>query len=290
MTITAAPQNKEQLAPLFDPATYQQFLHAEDPDDEICLVAYDNDQPIGLVWATLFPPILDAFLHTLFVLPEHRHRGVGKELMQTLYAKLNEHKITTVSTHYPQTETTPYFQNILSQDRWTKPDPYGTRFTVHIPTFEPPWYNPQYRLLPTYSIFPWSRVTKTEQKHIDQQEEREFFPIDVSPLGDETLIEPLNSLGMRFNGKLIGWMITHRLNKETICYTALYVEHHHRYTGVAIYLLIEAIKRQKRSSIPYAQFDLDTTQADRHWIRFVQNRLAPYAQSQTPLIFQEKTL
>ena len=69
---------------------------------------------------------------------------------------------------------------------------------------------------------------------------------------EDTRLEPLNSLGLRYQGEVIGWTITHRIDSETIRYSVMFVEERFQRMGRGFSLLTQAVKRQIDSGIPYA--------------------------------------
>ena len=89
-------------------------------------------------------------------------------------------------------------------------------------------------------------------------------------------MEPLNSLGLRRDGAVVGWMATHRLRADLVQYTCLFVRE-----GVArgrsIALLAEAVRRQVRAGVPLMAFMMDASNAAMH--RFLERRLTPYVVS-----------
>ena len=106
----------------------------------------------------------------------------------------------------------------------------------------------------------------------------DVYPEILSPWSDEEIIEPLNSLGLRYEDQVVGWMITHRVAENTIRYTKMFVRKDLQSLGRAISLLAKAIKLQletrEDSKAVFTVF-ADNTEM----IRFVNKRLAPYLNS-----------
>ncbi|NET42698.1 hypothetical protein [Okeania sp. SIO2B3] len=46
------------------------------------------------------------------------------------------------------------------------------------------------------------------------------YPTSLSPFGN-TPAEPLNSLGLRYETQLVGWMVTHRVATDAIRYSTM---------------------------------------------------------------------
>lgn len=87
-------------------------------------------------------------------------------------------------------------------------------------------------------------------------------------------MEPLNSLGLRYRGRLIGWMVTHRVAADTIRYSTLFVAERFRARARGISLLSAAIQRQIVS--PVTNYTFAVAAENAAMLRFVQRHLQPY--------------
>lgn len=156
-------------------------------------------------------------------------------------------------------------EQLCKKRGWEGPVLHGVRYLIEIQKLHPAWLDKDYHYARGYSSFPW-------HTHITL----ENVPYASSPFAWPE--EPdFNSLGLAYEGKTVGWMVTHRISHDTIRYTVLYTYPEYRYRGEIIKLLIESIKKQQSSEVPYAQFDLFTFGIDLRWKEFVSRRLAPYA-------------
>lgn len=82
---------------------------------------------------------------------------------------------------------------------------------------EAPWLNKNYRFSPSFTFFPWQEITPEERLNLQKQQETSLWiPDELSPFKHEENLEPLNSLGLRYEGEVVGWVITHRLSPDTI--------------------------------------------------------------------------
>lgn len=104
------------------------------------------------------------------------------------------------------------------------------------------------------------------------------YPASLNPLG-ETPAEPLNSLGLRYDDQLVGWMVTHRVATDAIRYSTMFVEKRFQRLGRGISLLSQSILRQAENSVPYCLFAVaDDNPA---MLQFVQRHLQPYLREVT---------
>ncbi|MCF2146425.1 hypothetical protein IQ276_008170 [Desmonostoc muscorum LEGE 12446] len=119
-----------------------------------------------------------------------------------------------------------------------------------------PWLH-KYSLPPTFEVFPWLEVGLSLPSGVESQR-----------------LEPLNSLGLRYGGEVIGWVFTHRVAPDTIRYTTVAIAEAFERRGRGVGLLAEAIRRQVNSNVPY----LTGSVSHRYprLLQFVQRHLTPY--------------
>jgi len=236
-----------------------------------------HSQPVGLVLAQLYPGENCGELLSLFVIPEYRQQGLGKVLLTQMEEELNHRRCSQVGLVYLPNATTPALERILEQRHWFSPQPrmlVCRSTTTHLQ--EIPWLNLHHLLPPTYEIFPWTKLTRRERKTIQKQQTGSLsYPDILSPFNEEHLMEPVNSLGLRCQGEVVGWMITHRVAVDTIRYTSLFVKKELQSIGRALPLLATAIKLQLEN--PEATKAICTVTVDNApMVKFAQRRLFPY--------------
>ena len=100
-----------------------------------------------------------------------------------------------------------------------------------------------------------------------------------SPFIEEKKIEPLNSLGLRYRDKVVGWMVNHRIAPDTIRYSEMYVHPDYKPLSQSILFLGKAIKLQCEAvpEVPNATFRVETDNTP--MVNFVNRRLAPYLEN-----------
>ncbi|CDR32960.1 hypothetical protein [Criblamydia sequanensis] len=144
--------------------------------------------------------------------------------------------------------------------------------------FKPPWFTKEMTLQEDFKIFPWKDLTPKEENRLRQLEEQFSFHPFISPTNEKIFIQYINSLGLKYKGDIVGWMITHTLpyEKEWVRYSGFFIDPQFQHQGFAIPLLQQSIKLQQNSPLRWSYFmiNLDYTESD--WIRFVEKRLAPY--------------
>ncbi|MGB3420305.1 MAG: GNAT family N-acetyltransferase [Dolichospermum sp.] len=241
-----------------------------------------GSQPVGLVLAETSTDKNQkiATILSLFVAPEHRGRGLGKGLLTYMEDELIQLHCLRVDLVYVSNSSTPYWEKILQNCNWSTPQIRMLVCSCSIINFQNArWLKLANTLPPAYTIFPWVELTKQERESIKKQQATSpWYPEILSPWSDEEIIEPVNSLGLRYETQVIGWMITHRVAEDTIRYTKMFVREDLQRLGRAISLLAKAIKLQLESMEDSKA--VYTVLADNtEMIKFADRRLAPYMNS-----------
>lgn len=212
------------------------------------VAAFIAEEMVGLILVELLPQSAEVI--SFFVAPPFRDRGIGSQLLIHLEKALIKLNCPQIDLKYRVSElTTSALEPILQQQGWQSPK---TDFLITKATIEAlsqaPWVY-KYPLPKQFTVFPWVELTKADKESILK---RKAYPDVLSPFSDDPRLEPLNSLGLRYQGEVIGWTINHRIDPDTIRYSVMFVEEKFQRMGRGFSLLTEAVKRQISSSIPYA--------------------------------------
>ncbi len=249
-------------------------------------------QPIGLALAEIKSESDDrsAKVLSLFVKERYRNSGIGTALMTKLEAKLLTKGCNKVELVYMSDKpSTTALEKLLTKLNWGESQ---SRMLVCKSTTDKiataPWLQ-KYKLASAYTLLPWvDLVPRHRQKIYQQQQEQEWYPETLNPFNNANQLEPLNSLCLLYHGDVIGWMITHRINPDTIRYTSLFIRQDLQKVGRAIPILANAIKRQVDSDIVNGIW---TVAMDNDpMVQFVKRRLSPYLTSLTESKGRQKSL
>ena len=206
--------------------------------------------------------------------PDHRQQGLGKQLLAQMEQVLSNHGCQQVYMIYSSDIATPALEHILKQDNWLPSRLYSLVCSIKPQDFKKASW--MYRPLPaSFTTFPWLELTPQQRQEIQQQQQEGLkYPPELDPFREEDRIEPINSLGLCYQGQVVGWMITHRIAPDTIRYSALFVREDLPKIRCALPLLIAAIKRQKEiPGVTTATFVVMAYNTP--MIRFLQRHLAP---------------
>lgn len=136
----------------------------------------------------------------------------------------------------------------------------------------------RFPLPPDMRIFPWVEITDRERIVIQQTYESEpWFEDGLNPFQNEKNFEPLNSLGLRYQGQVVGWMLTERIASDTILYKCMFVRQDLQKLGRGIAMFVNAIQIQDEAKIPKGiwRVKLDNPSM----LRFVKKHMMSYLTS-----------
>lgn len=258
------------------------------------VAAFYEKTMVGLVIGECIANTTKAEIISLFVEPNYRHQGIGTNLIQYLEKGLIKVGCKQVQVHYKTSKITPTdFEPLLTNCGWKKPQ---TKMILGFGNLEniaakAPWLNhlSQYQLPSDLEIFLWKDLTQSEREEIlKTQKEKPWYPEVLSPFYPDFRLETINSLGLRYQGKVVGWMINHRVSEDTIRYSTLFVAKEFQRSGKAMLLLAKSMRLQSESSIPFGKSAVQIE--NQSMLRIVSRHLTPYLIEQTESRFTKKDL
>lgn len=240
--------------------------------DEFRLVAREDDQPVGVALITLNRASGTAKLGSLVIDAAKRGRGLAQHLLRSVEATLRQAGVREVETWYEA--SAPHvaeIEHLLNKMKWGPHQPdmllaRGSKRIAHAP----------FMSLPTPvgdEVFPWTELTPEEAQALRSAS---WYPEDLGPFPDEP-VEPLNSLGLRVKGAVVGWMLNHRLDHETIRYTRLFVHPDHRIKARGMILVARSVAINVASSVPFGYFGVKADNLPMR--RLLERRIGPYLDS-----------
>jgi ribosomal protein S18 acetylase RimI-like enzyme len=245
-------ENRSQLADMTYPV-YRPLLAQTGPDyPSIGVAAFDAEGPCGLGLA--FPSEHDEPAHvlSLFVAPSARGQGVGGEVLARLTAQLKERGEPLVVALYPEgKDSTSTVERLLVRQGWSTAEPrlylfHASKTAVATMT-QAHWMRP--RTLPSgYTMFDWLDATEADKAAALEYENSPGFPHGISAFQEAETVNPVTSLGLRENGRLVGWLLTHRAGADMLRYTCLYIHPATEVKGLGFRLLSESLRRLTAST------------------------------------------
>jgi GNAT superfamily N-acetyltransferase len=264
---------------LYSPLTYplyRSWLQTLTIEGNIIAIgASVTDKPVGLALAEILGDG-SAKLLSIFVEPNSRRLGIGTALVNNLENELILRDCKSIEIIYiADQSTTLALECLLKKCNWpsAKPRMLICKTTTDDMT-NAPWMKLS-RMPAAYEIFPWMEITSQERVALKkQQEEKRWMASDAIPFDYEQDLEPINSIGLRYKGEVVGWLITHRIAPDTIRYTCSYVRPDIQKMGRIIPLYIRATQLQMEAGISRGTWTVSLMHTS--MIAFVKKHMGPY--------------
>jgi GNAT superfamily N-acetyltransferase len=279
-----APQLAQPCAAMTFPA-YRHMLsleptprHPQDGDPRVVqptgVVAVRGGEPVGLALAELpvgqqgTPELL-----SLFVRADARGQGTGTALLAALEEHLGAQGVTRVETVYMTGGAgIPAFERVLWKRRWDAPTArtMTVRFTPESAA-RASWYG-RVRLPAEYEIFPWGDLKDEERAEMQQSNAAEPW---VAPgleawAHDQRGFDSVSSVGLRYHGKVVGWVINHRIAQDVVRFTCSFMRKDLGRRGRILPLYTSSIERLRDTGCRFCTFI--TPVMYRGMVDFVKNR------------------
>ncbi|WP_424099474.1 GNAT family N-acetyltransferase [Moorena producens] len=282
---------------LYQPLTFPLFrtkMRTLIPEGSMVAIgaSYLN-KPVGLVLAEILPDYYCAKILSIFVLPSHRRQGVGTALLNYLERELvirgctEAQLLCELDNLKVQSKIFP-LKALLRKCNW---EFSNTELVYHsdlATIFQAPLMRKKISIPSDMQIFSWEEITSKERLTIEQTQREKFWIKEkLYPFKHEENFEPLNSLGLRYKGEVVGWMLTERVALDTILYNCMFVRKDLQKMGRGIMLLVEAIKRQNKANIPNGIWEVN--HKNTLMIRFMDRYMLPYLTSRGEIRFFEKS-
>lgn len=238
------------------------FRHPEENDPRqiqpLAIGAWESGEPAGLLVAEL--PVEkggDPELLSLFVPSERRGRGIATALVERLEQEIERrefHKLVAVyMTGKPSIEAV---ERILEKRRWQPPETRMVSVKFDLEKLSEAAWLRRYKLGPEYEIFPWVELGDQERDEIRESHEKlGWIAADLLPWDyEKTGVEPLTSVGVRYKGKVVGWVLNHRLSEDTIRYTCSFIHKSLGRLGKIVPLYGESFRRSRQAGFAQGMF------------------------------------
>ncbi|MBD0266428.1 MAG: GNAT family N-acetyltransferase, partial [Tolypothrix sp. Co-bin9] len=231
-------------------------------------------EPVGLVLAEYLPNQNQANILSLMVVQEHRQRGLGTALLMQIEEILKEYGCQQLDILYNLNLTTPILERLLKQLNWTPASFYSLQCLTNRETIMQAPFLHRYTLPKKITIFPWVELTAQERAKIKQRENGLNYPDELCPFKTDQ-IEALSSVGLRYEGEVVGWSIFQRSMPNCVIYKSLFVKPELRSIGLGVHLFVASANRQLTDEkVTEAMFIV--LKENTQMVRFINRHITPY--------------
>jgi GNAT superfamily N-acetyltransferase len=264
---------------------FRPLLLAGDEERAIAVGATHVGQPVGLALAQAGDGQREAVLLSVAVLPGYRRLGIATALLQSLEEELHKRGCLRIRGVYlGDLPSAAAVDRLLRKRGWQSPLLRMVVCRSDVPNFtKAPWMW-SLHLPADYTFFSWHTLSGEERSWLLTQENQGLaYGTELSPFVEEDQLEPVNSVGLRYRGEIVGWQVTHRPLPDTIRYSRLFMRRDLCRLGRGIAVLAESIRRHCKSALaqeaPKGVFDIRVD--NQSMLRFLERRLQPYLISST---------
>ncbi|GLR16691.1 GNAT family N-acetyltransferase [Portibacter lacus] len=234
----------EKFSPFIIPSVQKKGAKSLPAKLDIAFATIDNKM-IGLAILMANEHRTIGKLTSLVVSPDYRGKGVAQNLLAALTDLSKENGIKEIKTNYrSHWKYSPQISHLLQKANWSTPtvefvivDGLAANVLQLFKTDESPYPD-------GFTTVPWSDLSEDDLFQLKEKVSIENIPSDQNPFIAEKSINEKTSLILKFEGEIIGWVISHILSSETNEFTAYYINEKHRSFRLAHKLMRETIFRQ----------------------------------------------
>lgn len=189
-------------------------------------VAASDDRPAGLALAKLDGR--DATLISVLVRHDLRRTGVARSLLTRVEEGVRELGAAELAGVFPLgKESTPAVEALLTRAGWEPAVPRMGLFTFGpaVPSgfLELSWVR-ESPLLPGFAVVPWGALSEAERREVSAFVAADGLPPFADPFRTADDIDPRYSLALTLGGRVVGWLIVHRVSPAAVRVAILYAD------------------------------------------------------------------
>jgi GNAT superfamily N-acetyltransferase len=246
----------------------------------IALVARVSGSPIALAMAEV--PVHEnegaPELLSLFVTTPWRGQGVATALVEAIEEMVRASGATSVEAVYTTGKASiPAVERIFEKRGWEPPAMRSltVRFTL-AEALSTPWYG-RSGLPEGAQIFSWTELGADEYQRLRASNDREpWIPSSLQPWRhDQIGFDPVSSVGLRYQGEVVGWVINHQVSPNTVRFTCSFMHPSLSRRARILPLYSEAVRRLSEAGCEFCTFITPTVYPP--MIEFIRRHCAPYA-------------
>jgi GNAT superfamily N-acetyltransferase len=216
-------------------------------------------------------------LLSLFVEREHRGAGLATALVEAVEDGLRQRGFPSVEAVYMTGKASiAAVERIFAKRGWETPElrTVTVKFTMQ-EALATPWYGRMRLLLASAEVFCWKDLTADERRRLVESNERApWIPKGLEPWRHDIIgFEPVSSLGLRYRGEVVGWVINHQVDARTVRLTCSFMRKELSPRIVPLYS--EVLRRLSEAGCEFCTFITPTVYPG--MLEFIQRHCAPYA-------------
>lgn len=266
------------------PLNYQKMIEKH-PSDYIALGARSEESFIGIIMAKKNLKISIIEIVYLAVSDWNKTTGVEEMLIYALEDKAQKEKVNFINFDYfdnNDLDYLKYIDGILRKNNWsslrTKNYIYITRsFKVE----EHYWFRRFIKNTKNLSIFQWGLLSEDDRQKL-KEEEGNGYPKKLSPFINEDQIDKKSSIGVKADGKVVGWFLIQEVSPTMVFIKSVYLKEGYRSIANIKQLMSTGIMQTiYKSKSKYVMFSIG--ESNKQMLNFVERKFKNAIISKKPV-------
>lgn len=216
-----------------------------------------------------------AELHSIYVLPQFRRKKIANRLLEITDKVLIDNNIQYVDAVYLDLiEEKETVESLLAKNNWLPPQRTTYNIKLNNKTaLKAKSFADALKRKDEVEIFEWKDLQNADIQQIKNIEAENNFPKYLTPFQIPEHLERQVSTGARIGNKIVGWCIIHKVNKNTVQCSALYVLPEHRKLFVDKKLLANSFSKSVELNIDSSIYQIQYS--DKFLQRYLNSLFAP---------------
>ncbi len=217
----------------------------------IGVLATHNRKPVGLILATSESSQTIYRIHSFLVHPQFQRQGIGLNLLKEIEAHSRKRGGLKIEGMYrSHWKSVSFIQKILKVQQWETPKPQLIIAKDEV-SKALNYFSKSSQILDEFSIYSFTQLKKSDIEFIQQnQRNKQWFDSTLNPFVEQNSIDKKSSFLLKKEQEIIGWIVSHRINKELNEWTSLFIDPKYRTFKLTYALIQYALRQQKALGIP----------------------------------------
>ncbi|RLD21387.1 MAG: hypothetical protein DRI69_04130 [Bacteroidetes bacterium] len=216
-------------------------------EKQLCgVIASLDKKPVGLILSSFGQSKKEARVHSFVVHPDHRNKGVGKNLLSELERNLFSEGCAQVDgTYRDHWKSSEALNAVLTQNGWAARTKDLIIVRGEAEKVLKLFMDSQLRLPDGFHVMPFTEISLAQKEVIlSKKKASDWYPDILNPFTYIETINPVTSLALIHEGQVKGWVISHLIAPELNEFTSLFVDPGLRSYKLAHLMMRETIHRQ----------------------------------------------
>jgi GNAT superfamily N-acetyltransferase len=216
------------------------------------VIATQENRPTGLLLASLDHTGKNLRIHSFLVHPDHRNRGVGTNLVRTLEESIKNYGVNKMDIYFrSHWKSRDHLEKIFKNLDWNDPKEDLIIVKGLAKKVLKLFMHDKIGLPERYAFEPFLQLSAADTTYIKKKKQEEDWYLDyLDPFVQQKTMFEAGSIALKYDNKVIGWVISHLIAPDLNEFTALFVDAAHRPFKQAHLLMREAIMRQDAAGVP----------------------------------------